>query len=145
LLDEYKDSTRSTVDTWNRGQAYYDIALDLLNDDPVRAAEYGSQSIKAGAPRYFVGFLYSLKEKDPLAADRLFLQALDALASDPEITAQDFALYGTYIFTSVGLPDPRMPKNRFLPTRMGTQDVIDLRVDRSDASRELIFATFKLP
>ena len=93
-----------------------DVAGDLLESDPKLAAEFAEQSIKTEITPGLIWFLKKLKLENEPDANRLFLQIVSRYPQQANPDAYQYALLGTYLFTSPFLsPDDQ----RISITRVG--------------------------
>ncbi len=125
----------STKDVGKRAATQLEIANDLLETDPERAADLASQSIQSDINRGQIAFAKALRQRDPARADQLFNQLLTSFLSQPTLTAEDFTLLGTYLYRSrfVDVDD-----SIIVMQRIGDILLPDITGDRPDVSPVLI-------
>lgn len=104
-----------------------ETAKRLQKENPKLAVEFAGRSLQSGVSSDFIWFLKSLRQQNASAADQLFLQVLSQFAQQPAVDANDFAMLGTYIFTSPRLDgsDPTM----VMITRVGDLGIVDITAD----------------
>jgi len=103
-LDDKSDESRDRLSRDSleriseRGAHYIDSARSLLEaGDQNRAISFARLSFAEGRSSELIWFLYSLRERDRTAADKLFLKALNVLrtgVADPN----DVLFFGLYLF-----------------------------------------------
>jgi tetratricopeptide (TPR) repeat protein len=76
-------------------------------------------------------FLFRLRLRDPVAADRLFASTLNRLTTEPFVDANVLLHLGGYIYTAEGM-GPN--ENSVALVAVGDQLVVDLSLPRPDAS-----------
>ena len=97
--EERQEISRGQVyNVSDRGELYLQSARTLLMEgDPKKAVEMARRGITEGRSGDFLWFLTSLKEKDPQAAEALFLEALDRLRRGPS-SPNDVLMLGMWLF-----------------------------------------------
>lgn len=116
-----------------------DTALRLLEHDAGTATEFATRSLQGGIDPALVQFIKELRRGNRQSADQLFLQTLSYATQAPAADANQFALLGTYLFTSPQLIDSDDPTAVVL-TRVGGFLMPDITADRPDAPRPLVRA-----
>jgi TonB family protein len=101
-------------------------ALGLLEEDPQVAVQFAERSLKGGIHSAFLDFVLTLRKKDELEANRLFLQALNYFSQQPAVDIAEFHSLGLYLFTA---PDVIDPDARVL-TRVEDMIVPNIAADR---------------
>lgn len=138
LIDETaseEDGSRSAAE---KREINIETAKKLQQDDPKLAVEFASRSLHGGISSGLVWFLKSLRPQNEVAANQLFLQALDQFARQPAVDASAFAMFGTYIFTS-----PRndgSDPSSVLITRVGDVGIVDITGDLQGIPPALVHA-----
>lgn len=87
-------------ETTDQAETDLEIADRLLETDTKRAAEFAEQSLQTEFTEGFVRFLKNLRQQNEAEANRLFLQAIALYPRQARVDANQFALLGTYLFTS---------------------------------------------
>lgn len=77
-----------------------EIAENLLESDTKLASDFASQSIQTEITEGLIWFLKNLRQKNQGEANRLFLQILYRYPRQASSNARQFAVLGTYLFTS---------------------------------------------
>lgn len=90
----------STKDAGKRAEAQLEIANDLLETDPEKAADLAAQSIQSELNQGQIFFVKQLRGRDLARANQMFGQLLTSFLAQPNLTVNDFALLGTYLFRS---------------------------------------------
>ncbi|MEJ7623717.1 MAG: hypothetical protein WKF34_06970 [Pyrinomonadaceae bacterium] len=125
----------STTDAGKRASTQLEIANDLLETDPERAADLAAQSMQSEVNQGLIAFVNALRRRDPVRADQMFGQLLNSFLSQPNLTANNFAMLGTYLFRSrfADLDDGIISMQR-----IGDIMLPDITGDRPGASPALI-------
>lgn len=87
-------------ETTDQARTNLEIADQLLESDPKRAADFAAQSLQIEITENLIWFLKNLRRQNEAEANRLFLQTLARYPQQPNVDANQFALLGTYLFTS---------------------------------------------
>jgi TonB family protein len=80
-------------------------ALGLVEEDPPVAVQFAERSLKGGVHSAFLDFILTLRKKNELEANRLFLQALNYLSQLSSVNIATFHSLGLYLFTAPDLID----------------------------------------
>jgi TonB family protein len=115
-----------------------EIASGLLEDDPRTAAEFAARGLQRSVTPSFIWFLKKLRQRDEAAANQLFLQALHRFALQPVVDVNEFALLGTYLFTSPKINDS--DPTSLMITRVGDVGIVDITGDQPGISPSLVHA-----
>src|SRR5438067_2138154 len=121
-----------------RSEINIEIASSLLEDDPHSAVEFAARGLQRSVTPSFIWFLKKLRQTNEAAANQLFLQALNRLTLQPVADVNEFALLGTYIFTSpkINNSDP----TSLMITRVGDVGIVDITADQPGISPSLVRA-----
>jgi hypothetical protein len=91
--------TAKEAETSKSSEAYLQMAGALLRDDPKQAVQYIETGLNAGSETDLYSLLYVLRQKDPAAADAIFLRSLERLAARPQVPAFQLLWFGNYVLT----------------------------------------------
>lgn len=125
-----------TKDSGKKAWANMEIAGDLLESDSGRAVDFAAQSIQNEITPGLVTFLKSLRQRNADEANRLFLQILSRYPLQTNIDANQFAILGTYIFTSPHI-DPSDFQSMIM-VRVGNIGMPDFTANQPDVPIALI-------
>ncbi|HSK74135.1 MAG TPA: energy transducer TonB [Pyrinomonadaceae bacterium] len=75
----------------------------MLESDPKLASDFANQSVQIEITDGLLWFLKNLRQKDQTEANRLFLNILQRYPQQANIDANQYAILGTYLFTSPNL------------------------------------------
>ena len=137
LIDSSLEQSKQHAGLCDGSETNLDVARSLVDNDAKRAAGFGKRSLQNGISPNFITLLQELRQKQPEAADNLFLQALNQYGSQSD-DANQLTVLGTYLFTS-----PRLDSTdgtAFLITRVGNFGVPDLTANRPNIAPNLIRA-----
>lgn len=115
-----------------------EIASGLLEDNPRTAAEFAARGLQRSVTPSFIWFLKKLRQRNEAAANQLFLQALTRFTLQPVADANEFALLGTYLFTSPRISDG--DSTSMMITRVGDVGIVDITADQPGVSPNLVHA-----
>lgn len=111
----------------DKSETYLSAAFNLIEDSPDRALEFAEKSLGSGLSERMVDFIQQLRLKNETAANAIFISALNQLAAQPFVNAQDLLLLGNYIFTA---PLSELPSDAILITSVGGVLVQNISADR---------------
>jgi hypothetical protein len=93
-----RDLTNREAATSKRGVAI-GMVWDLLQDDPKQAAQYLEMVLDSGPNPEIAYLLGTLRGKNPIAADQLFLKMLQSLSAQPDLDPYLLLAAGGYVLT----------------------------------------------
>jgi hypothetical protein len=103
----------------------------LLENSPKKAIELAEGGLRFGVGKEMRDFLFRLRLRDPVAADRLFARVLDRLTAEPFVDANVLMHLGGYIYIAEGV-GPN--ENGVSLVVVGNQLVVDLSLAHPSAS-----------
>lgn len=121
-----------------RSDINIEIASSLVNDAPDTAAEFAARGLQKSVTPSLIWFLKKLRQTNQAAANQLFIQALNRFTLQSLVDINEFALLGTYIFTSpkINNSDP----TSLMITRVGDVGIVDITADQPGISPALVRA-----
>ncbi|MBL8122479.1 MAG: energy transducer TonB [Blastocatellia bacterium] len=113
-----------------------EIASSLLETEPKRAAEIAGQAVRDEIIPGFLQFVKNLRTSDQGSADNLYHQVLVAYSGSQSVSPDQFALLGTYLFTSPDID----PNDMQMITMVRFGDVLlpDIRLLRPGTATRLV-------
>ncbi|HZS44830.1 MAG TPA: hypothetical protein VFC63_06975 [Blastocatellia bacterium] len=138
LLEKEYESSNPKNNNAKPGMTSIGIAFSALDNDEKSAIDFAWLGFQEGSSDAFVNFLLWLRKKDATSSDRLFLQSLNTLQSQPNPNGFDIESLGAYVFTSSFLlKNPDIP-NLLILSEIENEPVVVINVARPEVSQELI-------
>jgi hypothetical protein len=101
LAQSWLDEMLASAGT-SRASRKLDFALDLAQDGNASARDFAGQAVDSDFSSLNLNQLLLILDRirllDPRAADSLFVQMLGRLTQQPQVSAEDLLLAGTYLF-----------------------------------------------
>lgn len=128
------------ADEVGNAQTNFQIAYEAVKSQPDKSVELAKRSLESGIPPFMSFLLFKLKQRNPAAADELFLLTLQRLSAEPAVDADTLLQLGTYIFTSprIDPKDPNSPPGTISYVGVGNVLVVDITADLPDIPPQLI-------
>lgn len=121
-----------------RSEINIEVASSLVNDDPEAAAEFAARSVQRSITPALIFFLKKLRQTNEATANQLFFQALNRVTLLPTVDVNEFALLGTYLFTSPKISNG--DSTSMIMTRVGDIGIVDITADQPGISPSLVHA-----
>ena len=93
LLAVLTDNKATENERFGVADALIDAAVDIVKEDPKRAAELGALALQTGAPNNLDSLLFPLRRPEPNLADSLFVQALAVVRQNPRGMLSNSLMY----------------------------------------------------
>lgn len=114
-LAKAASKSKASSDSSSLGSGGRDMQLQLaestLSRDPRRASELAEESFSRGMTQHSFDFLFTLRARDPKAADSLFETTLARLSTNPQVSLSSLVRLGVYFFP---LGDDRLTNRELL-------------------------------
>jgi hypothetical protein len=136
LADQDNDSGKNNSSSLGSAEAFWDAALRSSDKDIKKVIDLAEKSLSFGVPHGFVFLLDKIRNKESAVADSLFLIALERLAAQPSVNANDLLELGVYVFMSpiTDLTDYGLRSGDIHMVRVGNFGVVNIMANRPGVS-----------
>ena len=138
LIENAVADPDSDQSQYERNEINIEVASSLARDDPDAAVEFALRGLQRSVTPSFIWFLKEFRQTNEAAANKLFLQSLRRFERQSSTDINEFALLGTYIFTSHAIKETDPTSMRL--TRVGDIGIVDLTADQPGISPALVRA-----
>lgn len=131
LITSFLQSDNSESGRLNSSRSTLFAARAVLESSPKKAVELAERGLRFGVGKEMRDFLFRLRLRDPVAADRLFASVLNRLTAEPFVDANVLMHLGGYVYMAEGVGPS---ENGVLLVLVGDQLVVDLSLAHPTAS-----------